>query len=138
MRIDGLGRTIAGGAQVAARPASPGAFSLAEPGSGEASRQAAALRPSPTLDALVALQAAAAESPRERRRREIARGRRLLEALDGLKFALLEGRAEPAEALSILARRAGERGEGSGEPGLDEALAAIDLRAKVELAKRGR
>ena len=134
MRIDSLGRTVSGGA--AARSASSGGFSLSDPTAGSAPRSTGSVRSAPSLDALIALQALQ-EDPRERRRREVARGRGLLDALDGLKLALIDGSANP-EALSTMARGLQQRRDATGDAGLDDALAAIDLRARVELAKRGR
>jgi hypothetical protein len=65
------------------------------------------------------------------------RGYRLLDDLDRIKAALLSG-AVPTSELLRLAAALGEAREQSGDPGLDEVLAHIDLRAQVELAKLGR
>lgn len=135
MRIDGLGRAVPGGAAAMARGAPAGAFSLSEPPAGEPARRALPLRPAPALDALIALQAMP-DAPREKKRRQIARSRGLLDALDGLKLALINGDVDSA-ALSALAAGLRERGETTGEDGLDDVLSAIELRAQVELAKRG-
>lgn len=136
MRIDSLGRPL--GAPSAPRPAaSSGAFSLSNPQERGETRQAAALRPAPSLDALIALQAIEPESPRERKRRALARGRSLLDSLDEMKLALIEGRDDPS-ALVALARRLAERRGDSGESDLEDVLSAIELRAQVELAKRAR
>lgn len=135
MRVDGLGRTIAGAGP--SRPgAAAGAFRLSESVEAGAPRSAAPLRAAPGLDALIALQAVQPESAREKRRREIKRGRGLLDALDGMKLALIEGR-EDAGALRHLVESLAERRAGTGDAGLDDALSAIELRAQVELAKRG-
>lgn len=135
MRIDGLGRAI-GGASTARPGGVRGGFQLLETSDAPASRRATPLRAAPSLDALIALQAVVEETPRERRRRALARGRGMLNALDGMKLALIDGRDDPA-ALTSLAARIGETRGLTDEPGLDEALSAIELRAKVELAKRG-
>lgn len=65
------------------------------------------------------------------------RGTRTLDLLDELKVALLEG-GDDAARLDRLAALVAGSPEPTGQAGLDEVLAAIDLRAKVELAKRGR
>jgi len=135
MRIDGLGRMIAGAGP--ARAGAPsGAFSLAETSSAPSSHPAAPLRAAPGLDALMALQAVQPVSEREKRRAAIKRGRGLLDALDGMKLALIEGREDPA-ALRRLADGLAARRAETGDAGLEDALAAIELRAQVEMAKRG-
>ncbi|MFC7051877.1 flagellar assembly protein FliX [Hansschlegelia quercus] len=134
MRIDGPGRTVSTPAAAASRGGSSGGFTLSEAPSSEAPRAATAMRSAPSLDALMALQAMP-EDPRERRRREVKRGRGLLDALDGLRLAMLDGAHSP-EALAALARNTAER-QPTGDAGLDDLLSAIDLRARVELAKRG-
>lgn len=135
MRIDNLGRTISGPAS--ARPgAARSAFSLADAPDSAKTKQSAPVLSSPSLDALMALQAYQEEGPRERRRREIARGRGMLDVLDGLKIALVEGRDDPAALRALIAQVSEKRSE-TGESGLDDVLSAIELRAQVELAKRG-
>ena len=135
MRIDSLGSTV-GSPAMARSGVRSGGFALAEAQDQGSARQAAPLRPAPSLDALMALQAFEEDLPRERRRRQIARGRGLLDVLDGLKLALIEGRDDPA-ALRALSARLREQRAATGDDGLDDALAAIELRAQVELAKRG-
>lgn len=87
-----------------------------------------------SLDALIALQAQ--DDPADRRRRRVAHGQSLLDALDRLKAALLGGRVAPAELLRIVAL-IGQRPDMSGDPRLDDLIAQIELRAQVELAKLG-
>jgi hypothetical protein len=65
----------------------------------------------------------------------MAQGRRLLDTLDELKLALLQDGGEP-NVLAGLAQRINEKREPTGDAGLDETLDAIELRARVELAKR--
>lgn len=69
----------------------------------------------------------------ERRRKGARRGRALLDALDGLKLALLSGNVTEA-ALETLARAGGSIDAGD-DPVLADVLEAIQLRADVELAK---
>ena len=85
------------------------------------------------LDALIALQAV--EDPLERKRRTAKRGRDLLDHLDAIKLSLLGGQA-PDAALQTLAGILKAR-EQSDDPILDGIIAEIELRAAVELAKRG-
>jgi hypothetical protein len=87
------------------------------------------------IDALVALQGV--EDATERRRRAVTRGRSALDALDELKLGLLSGRLDPA-ALNRLRGLSGDLKESTGEAGLDQVLAEIDLRVEVEIAKMTR
>lgn len=69
----------------------------------------------------------------ERKRRLVRKGRTLLDALDGLKLALLSGRPAAGD-LTRLAAESQDDAQ-SGDPLLDDILAGIRLRAAVELAK---
>ena len=84
------------------------------------------------LEALLALQDIG--GPLERRRRAIARGGRLLDDLDQVKLALLDG-GDPGSALQSLSRACREDRARGDDAGLDGVLDEIDLRAAVELAK---
>ncbi|WP_271206108.1 flagellar assembly protein FliX [Methylopila capsulata] len=134
MRVDGLGRATASPMSGQRTPAAGGAFRLPDAQGGEAARGAAPLRAAPSLDALIALQEMI-ETPTERRRKAVKRGRGLLDSLDALKLALLDGRVDDRALATMSARLDGGR-ERTGDPGLDDTLAAIDLRVRVELAKR--
>jgi hypothetical protein len=96
---------------------------------------AAASAPLSTLDALLAVQGEG--DPKERRRRSLKRGHDLLASLDRLKAAILAGRISSGQ-LQQLAAQVAARDGSSGDPGLDEVLAHIELRAKVEMAKLAR
>jgi hypothetical protein len=134
MRIDGLGRATGAGPQ---RPgAARGAFQLSDPVAATGARGASAPPAPPALDALLALQTVEDETPRRRRRREIDRGRSLLDALDGMKLALIDGRDDKA-ALTALSGEVAKARAPTGDAGLDDALSAIELRVLVEMAKRG-
>ncbi len=85
-----------------------------------------------SLDALITLQAA--DEPLGRRRRAIRRAGRLLDELDQLKLALLDGGLAETE-LRRLADAVREQREGVGDPGLESLLDQIETRAAVELAK---
>jgi len=70
----------------------------------------------------------------ERNARAFRRGEDMLRELKALQLELLEGRADP-ERLQQLARLT--EGEKPADPGLAEAIEAIALRARLELARRG-
>ena len=112
-----------------------GGFRLAEGGEAHAAAADGAV---PVLAAgLLAIQEGG-ERDGECDRRAARRGTAMLEELAGFQADLLRGRADPDR----LRRLAGlSEGEMPPDPHLAEALAAISLRAKVELARlevRGR
>lgn len=85
-----------------------------------------------SLAALLALQQG--DTAEERRRRSIRRGGGLLDRLDALKLALLDG-GDPGSALQALSRAASEARETEDDAGLKDVLDHIETRAAVELAK---
>jgi len=109
-----------------------GSFSVSEGATSRASSGAAVVGPIGSLDAILALQEEGQAG--ERRKRAARRGHDLLDALDRLKAALLNGRV-PVADLKAIAARLSERAEMTGDPRLDEVIAHIELRAKVEIAK---
>ena len=120
-------------AGVATARASPAQrFALGSAEASSKSSKAASAAPLATLDALLAVQGEG--DPAERRRRSLRRGHDLLESLDRLKAALLSGRVGAGQLRNLAARITEGRGS-SGDPGLDEVVAHIELRAQVELAK---
>ncbi|MRL69056.1 flagellar assembly protein FliX [Brevundimonas sp. SPF441] len=84
------------------------------------------------VSALMALQGV--EGPMEKRRRAIRRGSGLLDRLDEIKLALLNGDADEG-ALDRLARSLREERAADDDKDLGALLDQIDLRASVELAK---
>ena len=72
----------------------------------------------------------------ERRKRAVRRGRTALDVLDDLKLKMLSGGPDTAMVQRLRAAAADLKTE-SGEPGLDQVLAEIELRVEVELAKSG-
>jgi hypothetical protein len=70
------------------------------------------------------------------RRRAVKRGESLLEALDGLRYALLDG-TMPRDRLADLQRLAADTAQLTDDAHLQEIIAEIELRAAVELAKLG-
>ena len=87
-----------------------------------------------TVDALIALQGV--ETPTERKKRAVAKGRNALDVLDRLKLGLLDGSVD-GSTLARLKVAAEGLSEQTGDPGLDTVLSEIDLRVAVELAKAG-
>lgn len=127
-----------GSAQSAAgRGAAPAADGFSVAGAGGAPETAAAARVTAaigvgSLDALLALQEVG--GPLERRRKAVRRAGVILDVLDDLKIAVLDGGVEPATLGRLIEAVRQERGR-TGEPGLDDVLEEIETRAAVELAK---
>jgi hypothetical protein len=134
MRVEGPNRIGVAPSTTGARRASGGSFSLGEAGSAQAESSAVALRTLGGIDALIALQGI--EDPVERRRRAVKHGRRALDALDELKIGLLAGTLDQSTMLRLKSVAA-DLHDVSGDDGLDQVLAEIDLRVAVELAKAG-
>ncbi len=134
MRVYGPNGTSIVTGNSAPRRAATGTFSLDSEEAPRSTGGASGPRSIGGIDALLALQGV--EDPAERRRRGIKRGRSALDALDALKLAFLAGTFDTA-ALARLVATKGILGEGTGDPGLDNVLAEIELRAEVELAKIG-
>lgn len=120
------------GAGAARRSSGGEAFQVASEAETRPAAGTPTLRAVGGIDALLALQAV--DDPAERRRRAVRRGRSALDVLDELKVGLLGGTIEPA-ALRRLKTSASGLAETTGDSGLDGVLAAIELRAEVELAK---
>ncbi len=85
-----------------------------------------------SLAALVAVQAA--EERTQSRRRAVRRGTLILDELDALKLAVLEGRGGQSELEEIAGKVESAREE-TGDADLDSLVDAIELRAQVEIAK---
>jgi hypothetical protein len=120
------GATRAKGAQ--------GGFRLAET---DVSGSAPTPAPEPTqgLSALIELQGAATRE--EQRRRKVAAAQWTLSLLDRLRLSLLEGAHSGAD-LEALAAAAERSGDVEDDADLRSTLDSVALRARVELAKRGR
>lgn len=84
------------------------------------------------VDALVALQTVDGDKPGRRRARE--RAGRILDSLDELRIALLDGRLSEGQLQRLVTSIAAERTL-TDDPRLNDLLDEIDLRAQVELAK---
>lgn len=132
MRIYGPNGTTLGAPANNARRTSSATFSLPESETPTGTRPSAAARGVGSIDALMALQGV--EDPTERRKRAVKHGRNALDVLDDLKIGLLSGSLNNA-TIGRLRQAAAELKNLSGEPGLDQVLAEIELRVEVELAK---
>jgi hypothetical protein len=88
-----------------------------------------------SIDALLSVQEMSGDE--ERRGQAKARAEELLEQLDALRHGLLAGHLSP-ERLDQLVALVGSQRAQTSDPQLSETLDAIELLAKVELAKLGR
>jgi hypothetical protein len=84
------------------------------------------------VQALIALQEPG--GPLERRRRAVSRAGRILDVLDEVKVALLDGNLN-AQDLERLSRAVREERAETDDPKLEELLGEIETRAAVEMAK---
>jgi len=84
------------------------------------------------VEALLALQDVG--SPLERKRRAVRRADRILDVLDEIKLALIEGELSGAE-LDRLRRAIRDERDNTNDPALEAVLDDIELRAAVEVAK---
>ena len=114
-----------------ADPAAPG-FRVSDDGAAPA-RAATPAQPTAALDAILALQGEG--PPKERRARQVNRGRKTLDALDALQRAVVLGGGGAAARDALIA--IGEDMEPTGDAGLDSVLLEIETRRAVELAKLG-
>ena len=132
--VGGVGRTGMAGLAALPRAGSP-ASGFAVPGEASPSSPVSALQPAQgavALSGLLALQEAGAEAPRDRAARR--RGQDILAALAALQRALLAGEG-PEDTLARLAALTADLPRAL-DPHLDRILAAIALRARVEMARR--
>jgi hypothetical protein len=84
------------------------------------------------VEALLALQDVG--GPLERKRRAVRRAGRILDTLDDLKIALLEGEISGVD-LDRLRRAVRDERDNTDDPNLEAVLDEIELRAAVEVAK---
>lgn len=111
------------------------AFSIDRMEEAEAARQTGGAAPVAPVDALLALQ----EVPdaAQGRRQAIARAENMLDILDDVRVALLEGRLPKARLMQLLRLVEQKRDSRTSfqDPRLQQVLDEIELRARVELAK---
>lgn len=134
MRIENGNRVGSGAARSRGPSGSTPAFEIDAGRPAARAAGAAAATPAQDIGSLLALQAVA--DPALGRRRQLRRGKTLLDTLDDLKTDLLLGEVSESK-LDLLMALIGEARE-RGDPGLDALLDDIELRARVELAKHGR
>ena len=115
------------------RPAQ-GGFSLqsAEEASAPAMARSTGVSGVGSIDALIALQQV--EEPMGRRKRAVGRAGRMLDVLDKVKLALIDGAPDAAD-LQRLAAAVREERAAIDDPGLEGLLDQIETRAAVEMAK---
>ena len=135
VRIDTIRTGAIGSRGAAGRSSSGVAFNIRDD-EAQVQRAGAATQAAPAQDigSLLALQAV--EDPLLKKKKLVRRGGQLLDTLEEIKADLLIGRVSEGRLNQLMAliSQARERSE----PGLDALLDDIELRARVELAKRGR
>ena len=134
MRIESAQRTNTAGNSRRRASTSGDGFFVSQPEGKPAAQAARSSSSLAGIEALIMLQEV--EDATVRKRRAVKRGHDLLDLLESVKLDLIAGIDNPAvlTRLGELARRERDRIE---DPGLSEVLEHIELRAAVELAKRG-
>ena len=135
MKVTGPGGIGSSSGARPARGAGGDGFRIVAPGpSGGASQTASvsATQGVMGVEALLALQDVG--SPTERKRRAVRRAGRILDTLDALKIALLEGEISAGD-LDRLRRAVRDERDNTDDPALEAVLDEIELRAAVEVAK---
>ena len=118
-----------------AREAGGEGFRVVTPGAAPETSQASSVSASSGVmgvEALLALQDVG--GPLERKRRAVRRAGRILDVLDEIKVALLEGGLSSAD-LDRLRRAVRDERERTEDPALEGVLDEIEVRAAVEVAK---
>lgn len=133
MRIDSNQRVGNLGSRTATARSSSSPFFVGDGATAADSRPATTIAPATSLDALLALQAV--EDPLLKKKKLVRRGTQLLDTLEDMQADLLSGRVSESRLNQLMAvlGRAREKAD----PRLDALLDDIELRARVELAKRG-
>jgi hypothetical protein len=138
MKISGPNGASSTGATRQARPAAGGNFAPSaseEAAPADEARRLESLEGVITMSALLALQGV--DDPLSKRKRAVGRAGRILDLLDELKLALIDGGASPA-MLDRLVGAVREERAVTEDARLDAVLDQIETRAAVELAKLGR
>lgn len=130
----GIGGVAAGGAMRPGRTGGRGAggFTVGQPGAAAAAGPQAAGAAVPVGLGLLALQEGGDAPSRDRSARR--RAESILDELQALQCDLLRGGGDPGRLERLAALQSGEEGA---DPILRQAVQAIVLRARVELARRG-
>jgi len=136
MKVSGTtGSGAASGPRGATRPGGGEGFHIAPLGESAGLGQAgsvASVHGVMGVEALLALQDVG--TPTERRRRSVRRAGRILDVLDEIKVALLDGDLDAA-SLDRLRRAVRDERSQTEDPALEGVLDEIELRAAVEVAK---
>jgi len=133
VRIDNTQRVGTLGGRAATVRASASSFFVDDGAPATGNRATAQVAAPAALDALLALQAV--EDPLLRKKKLLRRGTQLLDALEEMRVDLLGGRASDGRLNQMMAVLGQVRDRA--DPRLDALLDDIELRARVELAKRG-
>ena len=115
-----------------AAPAGGQSFAAEEMGEAKAAVALTGTGPLSAVDTILALQGV--EDSTTSRKRGVSHGEQLLTLLDEVQEGLLAG-GIPRATLNRLALAISKRRESFADPELQDVLDAIDLRARVELAK---
>ena len=118
-----------------AKPAASG-FSIASPDGAQetqASTRLASTLGIGSIDALLALQEVG--GPTERRRKAVRRAGVILDVLDDLKIAVLDGAGIAPATLGRLVEAVRQERARTGDTRLEDVLDEIETRAEVEMAK---
>ena len=129
------GTTGTGGPSGARAPAGGSSFNLpsaSAAGSATPTARAGGVTGVASLDALLALQEMG--GPLERRRKAVGRAGHILDVLDDLKLAVIDGEVSGAH-LDQLMKAVRDQREATDDPRLEGVLDEIEMRAAVELAK---
>ncbi|AWM77655.1 flagellar assembly protein FliX [Phenylobacterium parvum] len=135
MKVTGPNGVSSGPASGRRTGAAGGGFSVPAAGaSGPAAPSSPAAGTSGLMgvEALLALQDVG--GPLEGRRRSVRRATRLLDVLDDLRIALIDGIMRP-DQVRALASAIAEQRSSTGDPRLEAVLDEIETRAAVEMAK---
>jgi hypothetical protein len=135
MKVTGPGGIGSSSGARPARGAGGDGFRIVTPDTASGPSQAASVSATQGVmgvEALLALQDVG--SPTERKRRAVRRAGRILDTLDALKVALLEGEISAAD-LDRLRRAVRDERDNTDDPALEAVLDEIELRAAVEVAK---
>jgi hypothetical protein len=131
MKVTPAATPLATGASQPARPADTGFARLLGPAAGGAPQSAAAVAATASLGAVMVLQGGLDPDARAR---ALQKGRRLVDALDDLRIALLSEGPTRRNLADLNAALADPRLP-SGDAELDEAMNWVEIRAAVEAAK---
>jgi hypothetical protein len=133
VRIDSNQRVGNLGGRTATARSSSSPFFVDDGATAQDSRPATSIAPATSLDALLALQAV--EDPLLKKKKLVRRGTQLLDTLEEMKADVLSGRVSESRLNQLMAVLTQAREKA--DPRLDSLLDDIELRARVELAKRG-